>query len=105
MATKTEATQPQISNWVKAITDLAVRPERQRRGGRSSVKEAFMLNRATVIGFAVVLAAALLLAVLVSPAFGPRPSRADLASPSMSIETLHGQVDHGKLPIHPIPEP
>ena len=64
-----------------------------------------MLSRATVIGFAIAVAAALLVAVLVTPAVGPRPSRADLASPSLSIESLHGQVDHGKLPIQPIPEP
>ena len=64
-----------------------------------------MLNRATVIGFAIALAAALLVIVLVGPAIGPQASRADLASPSISIERLHGQVDHGKLPIQPIPEP
>jgi hypothetical protein len=64
-----------------------------------------MLNRATVIGFAIALAAALLVIVLVSPAIGPQASRADFASPSISIERLHGQVDHGKLPIQPIPEP
>jgi len=64
-----------------------------------------MLNRATVIGFAIAVAAAFLVAVLVSPAFGPRPPRADLAGASLSIESLHGQVDHGKLPIQPIPEP
>jgi hypothetical protein len=64
-----------------------------------------MLNRATVIGCAIALAAALLVAVLVNPAIGPRPSRADFGSSSISIEHLHGQVDHGKLPIHSIPEP
>jgi hypothetical protein len=64
-----------------------------------------MLNRATVIGFAIALAAALLVAVLVSPALGPQPSRAELGTPSISIERLHGQIDHGKLPIQPIPEP
>jgi hypothetical protein len=64
-----------------------------------------MLNRATVIGLAIALATALLVAVLVTPALGPRPSRADLGSPSISIERLHGQVDHGKLPIQSAPEP
>ena len=64
-----------------------------------------MLNRATVIGLVVALAAVLLVVVLVSPAIGPRASHADLASPSISIERLHGQVDHSKLPIQPIPEP
>jgi len=64
-----------------------------------------MLNRAAVIGLAIALAAALLVAVLVSPAIGPGLSRADLGSPSISIERLHGQVDHSKLPIQPIPEP
>ena len=64
-----------------------------------------MLNRATVIGFAIALAAALLVIVLVSPAIGPRASRADLGSPAISIEGLHGQIDRSKLPVQPIPEP
>jgi hypothetical protein len=64
-----------------------------------------MLNRATVIGVAITLAAALAVAVLVHPAIGPRASRADLGSPSISIEDLQRQVDHSKLPIHTAPEP
>jgi hypothetical protein len=64
-----------------------------------------MLNRITTVGFAVALAAALLVIALVSPALGPRASRADLGSPSLSIEDLHNKVDHRKLPIHAIPEP
>jgi hypothetical protein len=64
-----------------------------------------MLNRATVIGFAIALAAVLLVIVLVSPTIGPRASRADLGSPSISIEGLHGQIDHSKLPVQPISEP
>ena len=69
------------------------------------MEKAFMLNRITAIGFAVALAAALLAIVLVSPALGPRASRADLGSPSLSIEDLHSKVDHRKLPVHAIPEP
>ena len=64
-----------------------------------------MLNRATVIGLVVTAAAALLAVVLVNPSIGPQASRADLASPSISIEHLHRQADHSKLPIQPIPEP
>jgi len=64
-----------------------------------------MLNRITAVGFAVALAAALLAIVLVSPAFGPRATRADLGSPSLSIEDLHTKIDHRKLPVHVIPEP
>ena len=64
-----------------------------------------MLNRITAVGFAVALAAALLAMVLVFPALGPRPSRADLGSPSLSIEDLHTKIDHRKLPVHVIPEP
>jgi len=64
-----------------------------------------MLNRATVIGFAVAFVAALIVVVLVNPPLGPRTSRADLGTPSISIDDLHGKVDHGKLPVHVIPEP
>ena len=64
-----------------------------------------MLNRAAVVGFAVAVAAALVVIVLVSPAVGPRASRADLGSPSLSIEDLHTKIDHHKLPVHAIPEP
>jgi hypothetical protein len=64
-----------------------------------------MLNRATAVGFAVALAAALLAIVLVVPALGPRASHADLGSPSLSIEDLHSKIDHHKLPVHAIPEP
>jgi hypothetical protein len=64
-----------------------------------------MLNHVAVIGFAIALAVVLLVAVLMNPALGPRPSRADLGNPSISIEGLHGQVDHGKLPIQSAPEP
>jgi hypothetical protein len=59
----------------------------------------------TAIGLSVALAAALIVAVLVSPTIGPRQSQAGLGSKSISIEHLHGQVDHVKLPIHPVPEP
>jgi hypothetical protein len=68
-------------------------------------KEAFMLNRITAVGFAVALAAILLVLALVSPALGPRASRADLGSPSLSIEDLHTKIDHRRLPVHVIPEP
>jgi hypothetical protein len=64
-----------------------------------------MLNRATVIGITIALAAALIVAVLTHSPMGPRASRAGLADPSISIEALHGQVDHGKLPVHSIPAP
>ena len=64
-----------------------------------------MLNRATLIGVAVVLAAALVVIVLVHPATGPRPSRADLGSPLIPVEELHRQVDVSKLPVQSIPEP
>ena len=64
-----------------------------------------MLNRITAVGFAVALAAAFLAIVLVSPALGPRASRADLGSPSLSIEDLHTKIDQHKLPVHVIPEP
>jgi len=65
-----------------------------------------MLNRATLIGLAVALAAAFVVAVLVNPAIGPRVSRAELGnSASISIESLHREVDHNKLPIHSVPEP
>jgi hypothetical protein len=64
-----------------------------------------MLSRATAVGFAVTLAAALLAIVLVVPALDPRASHADLGSPSLSIEDLHTKIDHHKLPVHAIPEP
>ena len=64
-----------------------------------------MLNRATVIGAAIAVAAALVVIVLAQSALGPRPSRADPASPSIPVEELHRQVDPGKLPTQPIPEP
>jgi hypothetical protein len=59
----------------------------------------------TAIGLTVVLAAALIVAVLVSPTIGPPQSQAGLGSTSISIEHLHGQVDHINLPIHAVPEP
>jgi hypothetical protein len=64
-----------------------------------------MLNRITAVGFAVALAAAFLAIVVISPALGPRASRADLGSPSLSIEDLHANIDHRRLPVHVIPEP
>jgi hypothetical protein len=64
-----------------------------------------MLNRTTVVGLVVALVAALLVIVLVNPALGPQASRADLASPSLSIEGLHGKVDHRKLSVQEIPLP
>ena len=63
-----------------------------------------MLKRTILVGLAVAAAAALLTA-LVSPEIGPRASRADLGSASMSIEAVHRQVDHSKLPTQAIPEP
>jgi hypothetical protein len=59
----------------------------------------------TAIGLTVALAAALIVAVLVSSTIGPRQSQAGLGSTSISIEHLHGQVDHIKLPIRAVPEP
>ena len=64
-----------------------------------------MLDRAIFVGFAVALAAAVLLIVLVSSATGPQTSRADIASPSLSIDELHRKVDHRALPVHAIPLP
>ena len=64
-----------------------------------------MLDRATYVGFAVALAAAVILIVLVSSATGPQPSRADVAGPSISIEQLHRKVDYRELPVHAIPLP
>jgi hypothetical protein len=64
-----------------------------------------MLNRATVLGFAIALAAAFAVAAFVSPAISPQASRAELGSTSISIESIHRQVDASKLPIHSIPEP
>jgi hypothetical protein len=63
-----------------------------------------MLNRTPVIGLAIAVAALLVIA-LVTPTLGPRASRADLGSPSISIEQLHRQVDHRTLPVQAIPEP
>jgi hypothetical protein len=64
-----------------------------------------MRNRATLIGVAVALAAVLVVIVLANPATGPRPSRADLGSPSLPVEELQRQVDASKLPVQSIPEP
>jgi hypothetical protein len=64
-----------------------------------------MLNRTTAVGLTVGLAAALLVIALVSTALAPHASRADLGSPSLSIEGLHRQVDHRALPVHAIPLP
>ncbi len=64
-----------------------------------------MPNRATVIGIAIALAAALAVIVLTYPSLGPQPSRADLASPAISIENLHQQADHSKLPVQSAPMP
>jgi hypothetical protein len=64
-----------------------------------------MLNRTTAVGLTVALAAALLVIALVSTALGPQASRADLGSPSLSIEGLHAKIDHRKLPVHEIPLP
>jgi hypothetical protein len=64
-----------------------------------------MPNRTTVIGLAIALATALLVVVLVNPATGPRTSRAEFGGTSISIEGMHRQVDHSKLPVHSIPEP
>jgi hypothetical protein len=92
-------------NCVKPLTDRA--PHLSDKGGKggATVKEVFMLNRIPVIGLAVAVAAALLVVALVTPALGPRASRADLASPSLSIDQLHRQVDYRQLPVHAIPLP
>jgi hypothetical protein len=89
---------------VKAITDR-IRLVSDNGAESGTVKEAFMLNRIATIGFAVAVAAALFVIALVSPELGPRASRADLGSPSLSIEDLHTTIDHTKLPVHVIPEP
>ena len=68
-------------------------------------KEALMLNRAPLIGLAIAFGTALFAALLVNLGTGPRLSRADLGSTSISIEDLHRQVSHTKLPIHSVPEP
>jgi hypothetical protein len=64
-----------------------------------------MLNRATFIGLAIALGSALLVAVLVDLAIGPRASQADLRSASISIEDIHRKVDHTRLPLQSVPEP
>jgi negative regulator of sigma E activity len=64
-----------------------------------------MLNRITLVGLAIAAAVALLVIVLVSPTIGPQASRAEFGTPSLSIEGLHRQVDHRKLPVQAIPEP
>jgi hypothetical protein len=64
-----------------------------------------MLDRIPVIGLVIAVAAALLVIALLAPALGPTVSRADLGSPSLSIEQLHRQVDHRTLPVHAIPLP
>jgi len=64
-----------------------------------------MPNRVTLIGLAFAFATAVFVAVLVNPGTGPRVSRAELASTSISIEDLHRKVDHTRLPIHSAPEP
>jgi hypothetical protein len=64
-----------------------------------------MLNRAPLIGLAIVLGTALFVAVLVNPGRGQRVSQADLGSTSISIEDLHRKIDHTRLPIHSVPEP
>jgi hypothetical protein len=69
------------------------------------VKETIMLNRVTVIWLAVALAAALLVVVLTNPQIGPSASRAELESNSISVERMHRQIDHEKLPVQVIPEP
>jgi hypothetical protein len=90
---------------VKPITDRASHLSDKGGKGGATVKEVFMLNRIPVIGLAIAVAAALLVIALVTPALGPRASLADLGSPSLSIEQLHRQVDHHKLPVHAIPLP
>ena len=65
-----------------------------------------MLNRKTLIGAAIALAAALLVAVLASPGTGPRPSQAQIGSTgALLIEGLHRDIEHAKMPLHSIPEP
>ena len=51
------------------------------------------------------MAAALVAAVLTYPSLGPQVSRAGVASPAISIEDLHRQVDQSKLPLHSAPQP
>ena len=64
-----------------------------------------MLNRLTLVGMAIAVGLALLVAVIVNPAIGPRASQADLGSTTVSIEAIHQRLDHTKLPIHSAPEP
>jgi hypothetical protein len=64
-----------------------------------------MLNRVTLVGVAIALGFALLVAAQVNPGIGPPASRADLGSASISIEDLHRKVDHTRLPIQSVPEP
>jgi hypothetical protein len=64
-----------------------------------------MLNRVTFVGMAIAFGTAIFVGLLVNPGTGPRISRADLASTSISIEDLHRKVDHTRLPIHSAPEP
>ena len=55
-----------------------------------------VLNRATLIGVAGALAAALVVIVLGQL---PRASHADLGSPSLAVDDLQRQVDAPKLPV------
>ena len=64
-----------------------------------------MLNRVTLVGVAIALGFALLVAVQVNSGIGPLASRADLGNTSISIEDLHRKVDYTRLPIHSVPEP
>jgi len=64
-----------------------------------------MSNRAPLIGLAIAFGTALFMALLVNQGAGPRVSRADLGSTSVSIADLHRKVDHARLPIHSAPDP
>jgi hypothetical protein len=95
-----------IDAYVRPATNRLSDLSDKRVGLRgATVEEAFMLNRSTVIGVAIALAAVLVGIVLVQPAIGPQASRANLAGPSTPIDNLHRQVDPNKLPIQSAPEP
>ena len=64
-----------------------------------------MFNRTLVIAAALIVAVAAIVIMLTRPAFGPRESQAGYEATTISIEQLHREVDHGKLPVHTAPEP
>jgi enamine deaminase RidA (YjgF/YER057c/UK114 family) len=84
--------------WVFAAGQIA----RDYKTGVPEQARRHVLNRATLIGVAGALAAALVVIVLGQL---PRASHADPGSPSLAVDDLQRQVDVLKLPVDFIPEP